>query len=134
MTADAVVVAARAGGRVELEFRPRLCAGCAGTCLWKRLESTRLEHVDASGSLAPGTAVSVSLPQRRVLAASALLHGLPLAAILAGAALGAALGQSDGATLIGALAGIAAAVAAARALRDRLERTTLERLVVTPKT
>lgn len=133
MTADAVVVAARASGRVDLEFRPRLCAGCAGTCLWKRLQSTRLEHVDTTGGLRPGTAVSVTLPERRVLAVSLLLHGMPLAAILAGAALGAALGGSDGATLIGALAGIALAIPISRALGQRVERATLERLVVTPK-
>jgi sigma-E factor negative regulatory protein RseC len=133
MTADAVVVAARAGGRVDLEFTPKLCAGCAGTCLWKRLQATRLERLSTVGEFAPGTEVSVTLPERRVLAASLLLHGLPLAAILVGAALGAAFGHSDAATLTGAVAGIAVAVAAAKPLGQRLERSTLARLVIAPK-
>lgn len=133
MIADAVVVAARAGGFVDLEFMPKLCAGCAGTCLWKRLQSTRLERLRTTGDFAPGTEVTVTLSERRVLAASLLLHGLPLAAILVGAAAGAALGRSDAATLAGAVAGIGIALALAKSLGRRLERATLARLVIAPR-
>jgi len=133
MTADAVVVAAHADGRVDLEFRPSgQCAACAGTCLWKRLGAARLELAAGRG-LAPGTEVVVGLPERRLLEASMLLHGMPLAAILAGAGLGAAATGSDTGTLIGALAGLALGIAGFRRLGRRLEKTTLAHLVVTPK-
>ena len=133
MTADAVVIAARADGHVDLEFRPRLCDGCAGACLWKRIQSTRLEQLKTSHALSPGTEVLVALPERRVVAASLLLHGVPLAALLLGALLGMAIGQSDAATLAGATGGLALAVAAAKPLGRRLERATLARLLITPK-
>jgi positive regulator of sigma E activity len=132
MTADAVVVAARGEGRVDLEFTPRLCAGCAGTCLWKRLRSTRIE-LSTGESLAPGSEVTVALPESRLLLASLLLHGMPLAAILTGAALGAASTGSDGGTFAGALAGIALAIAGFRRIGRWLERETLSRLMITPK-
>ena len=89
MTASAVVVAARSDGRVDLEFAPaRSCAGCAGTCLWKRLQNARIDRLPVAAALEPGTEVSVAIPARRLLVASALLYGLPLVAILAGAATG----------------------------------------------
>jgi positive regulator of sigma E activity len=133
MTADAVVVAARADGYVDLEFSPsRQCAACAGTCLWKRLQSARLERL-AVGNLVPGTEVTVALSERSVLRASILLHGLPLAAILIGAAAGAAASGSDFGTMIGAVCGLTIAIAGFKGLSRRLEQATLADLVVTPK-
>jgi hypothetical protein len=77
LTAEAVVVAARANGCIDLEFQPAAgCAGCAGTCLWKRLQSTRIERLHAPGVFRTGTRVSVSLPERRVLLASSGTTGL----------------------------------------------------------
>jgi positive regulator of sigma E activity len=76
--------------------------------------------------------VQVALPERRVLHVSLLLHGLPLAAILLGAATGAALVGSDTGTLAGALVGLVVAVAGFRPLAHRLERATLARLDITP--
>jgi len=134
MTADAVVVRARADGRVDLEFaNASQCAACAGTCLWKRLQSARLERLAAGSGLVPGTAVTVSLPERSLLRASILLHGVPLAAILLGAAAGAAATGSDAGTLIGALVGLIAAIAGFRGLSRRLEQATLSHLLITPK-
>jgi positive regulator of sigma E activity len=133
MTADAVVVAARADGLVDLEFRPKPCAGCAGTCLWRRLEATRIERLPGVGALAPGTAVTVALPESQVLVTSLLLHGVPLAAILLGAAAGAAATATDAGTLLGALAGWVLAAAACRPLGRRLERAALSQLTILPK-
>jgi positive regulator of sigma E activity len=133
MTADAVVVAARADGSLDLEFQVRACAACAGTCLWRRLKSTRIEGLRAEQKLAPGAAVTVLLPERRVLLASVLLHGVPLVAILVGAALGAALTASDGGTLLGAAIGLGVAIAAFGRLGRRLERATLARLKIVPR-
>lgn len=131
INADAVVVAARADGTVDLEFAPRAtCGACAGTCLWKRLASSRLEGLYASEGLVPGMAVSVSLPDRQLLAGALLTYGLPLAAILAGAAAGAAIGGSDLGTLAGALLALVLAIAGAGRLRRRLERSLLAGLIV----
>jgi positive regulator of sigma E activity len=133
MTADAVVVAARADGRIDLEFQAKPCSGCAGTCLWRRLQATRIELMRAGKALAPGTEVTVALPESRVLLASLLLHGMPLAAILAGAAAGAALTASDTGTLLGAVTGLAIAFLMFRRLGRRLERATLSQLQILPK-
>lgn len=134
MTADAVVVAARPDGVRDLEFQQRPCAACAGTCLWRRLRATRLERLPAIQQLSPGTAVTVALPERSVLIASILLHGLPLAAILLGAAAGAAATATDSGTLLGALAGLAGTLAVFKPLCRRLERYTLAQLAVVPRT
>jgi len=134
MTADAVVVAARADGTVDLEFAPlKACGACAGTCLWKRLAATRLEGLRGPAGLAPGAAVSVALPDRRLLAGAFLSYGLPLAAILLGAAAGAAVFGTDFGTLAGAGLALALAIVACRRLSRRFERALLGGLVVRPK-
>jgi positive regulator of sigma E activity len=131
LTAEAVVIAARANGRIDLEFVPAAgCAGCAGTCLWRRLQATRIEHLDAGGGFRPGARVSVALPERRVLLASLVVYGLPLIALLLGAAAGAAAFGTDLAVLAGAVAGVALALVASRPLGRRLERATLQRLEI----
>jgi len=135
LTAEAVVVAARDNGSVDLEFQPAAgCAGCAGTCLWRRLQATRLERLRAVGHFDLGERVIVSLPERRVLMASMIVFGLPLAALLLGGATGAAWSGTDFGTLAGALAGLGLAIAASRPLGRRLERATLTRLLISPKT
>jgi len=133
MTADAVVVAARPGGTVDLEFRPRACAACAGTCLWRRLSASRIERLQTGEAFEPGTEVTLELSERRVLLASMLLHGVPLVAILVGAAVGAAVTATDLGTLAGAAAGLALALAGGRRLGRRLEQSTLSRLRIVPK-
>lgn len=134
MTAQAVVVAARPDGCVDLEFEPpAACAGCAGTCLWKRIGTSRLEGMPVARRFESGAEVTVGLPPRRVLAISLLMHGVPLAALLAGAAAGAFVGQSDLATLAGALVALAVVAVGFGSLRRRLERATLAGLVVTPR-
>jgi positive regulator of sigma E activity len=131
MTADATVVAVRANGSVDLEFAPlRQCGACAGTCLWKRLSASRLEQLQTDSPLACGTRVEVSLPERRVAAVSLLVHGVPLAAILIGAAIGTAVWRSDVGTLVGALAAIAVAALGFARFRRRLERAVLSGLIV----
>lgn len=134
MTAAAVVVAARPDGRVDLEFAPaRSCSGCAGTCLWKRLQNARIDRLPVAAVLEPGAEVSVAIPARRLLVASMLLYGLPLAAILAGAVAGSAVAGTDAGTLIGALCGIAVVIAGFGLVRGRLERATLAGIEVVQK-
>ena len=134
LTADAVVLAARPDGCVDLEFAPSAaCSGCAGTCLWKRLQAARLENLRAPFALAPGTAVTVELPAERLLAASMLVHGVPLLAILVGAAAGSLIGGSDLGALGGALLALVVAIAGTKRLRNRFEAAAVAGLVVTPK-
>src|SRR5690606_29856239 len=87
----------------------------------------------SSVALEAGTPVRVTLPADRVMSGALLLHGLPLAALLAGGAGGAALTGSDAGTLLGALSGLAAAVLATGELRRRAEDSTLARALVEPR-
>lgn len=72
----------------------------------------------------------MTLPDRYVVAAAALVYGWPLAALLAGGATGAAVFGTDLAAAAGAVAAVLAALLAASPLRRRLERATLRRLAV----
>jgi positive regulator of sigma E activity len=134
LTADAVVVSTRPDGFVDLEFSSaRQCAACAGTCLWKRLQAARLNRLPVLHEFEPGTPVTVALSGRRVLFASILLHGLPLLAILAGAAIGAWSTGTDTGTLIGALLALGVVITGFGFWRRRIEQATFSSLVVTPK-
>jgi positive regulator of sigma E activity len=114
---------------VEITPPPR-CEGCAGACLWYRVSPREQLTLAASGTIPVGTTVAVTLPDRYVLAAAALVYGWPLGALLAGGAAAAALFGSDLAAAVGAAAGLVAALLAAWPLRRRLERATLRRLAV----
>jgi positive regulator of sigma E activity len=134
LTADAVVVAARPDGTVDLEFAPHKgCEGCRGTCLWKRLAAMRLDRLVVGGELAPGSQVSVAIPAETLLYGALATYGIPLVAILAGAAVGAALSGNDLGTLAGALLVLALVIAGFRLFRPRLERALLTNLRVQPR-
>jgi positive regulator of sigma E activity len=62
--------------------------------------------------------------------AAAVVYGLPLAAMLAGAALGFGIVGTDWCTAAGAAAGLAGAAALGQRLRRYCERVTLHSLVV----
>lgn len=72
--------------------------------------------------------MTLTLPDRLLLLGALLVYGVPLAALLAGAAAAAVLFQSDLAAAAGAGAGLIAALAATSFLRRRLERAMLRRL------
>lgn len=72
----------------------------------------------------------MTLPDRYVVAAAALVYGWPLAALLAGGAVGAAGFGTDFAAAAGAATAVLAALLMASPLRRRLERATLRRLAV----
>jgi positive regulator of sigma E activity len=134
LTADAVVVASRPDGTVDLEFAPhRGCQGCRGTCLWKRLAAMRLNRLSVDRPFAPGSAVSVTIPAEPVLFGALATYGIPLASILAGAAAGAALSGSDLGSLIGVVAALLLVIASFRLFRPRLERAVLASLRVLPR-
>jgi positive regulator of sigma E activity len=76
--------------------------------------------------------VDVTLPERYLLLGAALAYGLPLVALLAGAAIGAAWWRSDWGAAAGAALAVAAAALAATVLRRRLESAMLARLAIRP--
>ncbi len=77
-----------------------------------------------------GATVAVTLPDRYLLLGAALVYGVPLGALLAGAAATAAFFESDLAVAAGAVVTLFAGLAVASLLRRRLERATLRHLAV----
>jgi positive regulator of sigma E activity len=131
MTAAGVVTRVAADGSVEVELAaPAGCRGCEGVCMWRRLPSTQRAVFATPLRLAAGDLVVVALPERYVLLASLLVHGLPLAALLAGALAGFAATGADAGALVGGAAGIALGLLATPRLRRRLEGGTLRQLTV----
>lgn len=132
LTVDATVRAAGPDGfDVEADTSSR-CAGCAGTCLWSWRREAWAARVRSDLPLGVGDRVRVSLPADQLLASTLLLHGLPLAALLAGGTAGAIATQSDVGCLVGAVAAVAAVLCFAPRLRQRVERLTAERVIVEP--
>jgi positive regulator of sigma E activity len=133
MTADATVTRVSADGRVEVEFGPPpRCRGCEGACLWRRMPALQRLTFATPVTLSVGEPVVVAIPDRYLLLGAIVVHGLPLAAMLAGALVGVAIGGSDIGAAAGAVAGIAVALLAAPRLRTRLERDTLRRVELRP--
>ena len=84
----------------------------------------------ADSAIPVGSTVTVTLPDRYLLLGASLVYGVPLVALLAGAALGSVLLRSDiGAAATGTLA-LVGALLAAPALRRRLEEATVRGLAV----
>jgi positive regulator of sigma E activity len=118
---------------VTVEIQPPArCEHCSGACVWYRTPRAQQLMVPSSVTLPVGTAVAVTLPDRYVLAAAALVYGWPLGAVLVGGAVAAAIFRSDLAAAAGAAAALLAALLAASPLRRRVERATLRRLCVRP--
>jgi positive regulator of sigma E activity len=125
------VVRQSAADRVTVELEPPArCEGCSGACLWYRASPRGELTLAASGTIPVGTTVAVTLPDRYVVAAAALVYGWPLAALLAGGAAAAAAFGSDLAAAAGAGTAFVAALLAASPLRRRLERAALRHLAV----
>lgn len=128
---QATVVGADHAGLVEVEVgRPQGCKGCGGLCLWRRLPERGRERYRAECVFEAGETVSLRLPARSLLRGSLLLHGLPLAALLAGGAAGQWLLGSDAGCLLGALSGVALMLAAGPRLARRVERAALDAIRV----
>jgi positive regulator of sigma E activity len=79
-----------------------------------------------------GSAVDVTLPERYLLLGAALVYGLPLVALLAGAVVGAVWWRSDAGAAAGAVVAVAVAALAVSTLRRRLEGAVLARLTIRP--
>ena len=86
----------------------------------------------ARGTIPVGAVVAVTLPDRYLLVGAAVVYGLPLGALLAGATLAAVVFGSDLAGAAGAATGLLVSLPAAAPLRRRLERATLRHLAVRP--
>jgi positive regulator of sigma E activity len=121
--------------RLRLEFdSPELCAGCEGTCLWRRLRSERLGPIVVSRPMLPGQSVTVRVSAAWLSYAALVLYGVPLALILVGAGAGQVIIGADPGGVLGAVAGLLAYVFIARFMRRKLDAATLTYLVVEPRT
>lgn len=116
-------VVRREGETAWVDTRPQsACGGCAvqdgcGTGVWVRWFGARRGLLPAQDPLGtrPGDEVVIGVPEGTFLLGSLLLYLLPLAGLLAGAALAAAWwGGSDGPAVAGALAGLGAGLWGAR--------------------
>jgi positive regulator of sigma E activity len=134
MTAQGVVSGIHSDGSVDVEVTTGAarCAGCAGACLWRRLPATTRARLPARIALTVGMPVLVVLPQRYVLLSALLLHGLPWAAMLAGAAAGAFVTRTDLGCLLGAVLAGAFSIMMTPRLRRRLERAAMARFDLQP--
>ena len=115
---------------VEFAALPR-CKGCGGACLWYRVPPTEQLALAARTSIPVGATVAVTLPDRYLLLGAVLVYGVPLVALLAGAAVTAAVFESDLAAAAGAVLTLFAGLLVASSLRRRVERATLQHLDVT---
>ncbi|HZF30760.1 MAG TPA: SoxR reducing system RseC family protein [Gammaproteobacteria bacterium] len=129
LTAAGTVVRVAEHGRFEVELAaPPRCRACSGACAWRRPDAVHRGLFASPHRFAVGDAVVVRLPERYLLLGSLLLYGLPLTALICGAAAGAAVTGSDLGTALGAVAATAAAWVTTPRLRRRLEQRTLQRL------
>ena len=136
MRRECLSVAARvdvdSDGRAVLAADPAACARCTTCFSSGRTERLDLEGFPGLASLRPSMRVTLRLPADLAVGAALLLYGLPLAAILCGAALGAWAGHSDVTAVIGGGLGLGAAALATHRARDRIERAVRDRLGVDP--
>lgn len=103
--------------QVDLAILPGpRCSGCEGACLWGWSPPTSLRISDENCHR-PGDLVSVSLRTRQVLRAAMLVHGLPWAGLLAGAAVGVVMLGGDLGSLLGAAVGVGAGLLAGQRLQ-----------------
>jgi positive regulator of sigma E activity len=133
LTAAGTVVRVADHGRFEVELAaPLRCRACSGACAWRVSDAADRQIFASSHCFAVGDAIVVRLPERYLLLGSLLLYGMPLAALIFGAAAGAAVAGSDIGAALGAVATTAAAWLATPRLRRRLEELTLRRLELDP--
>lgn len=119
MTVQARVRRIHADRSVDLSILPPpRCSGCEGVCLWGWAPVASLRLQDA-GRHQPGDLVSVSLKSRLALHGALLVHGLPWAGLLVGAAVGVAGLGGDPGALVGALTGLGTGLLSGRSLQRR---------------
>jgi positive regulator of sigma E activity len=133
LTAAGTIVRIAERGHFEVELvPPPRCRACSGACAWRRRDAAQREVFATPHRFAVGDAVVVRLPDRYLLLGSLLLYGLPLVALLCGAAAGSAAIGSDLGAALGAVVAIAAVSLATPRLRRRLEEHTLQHLELAP--
>ena len=89
--------------------------GCGAGLISGRSGSRRIEANVAAGiEVAAGDTVTIDIPGKSLLAAAAIVYGLPLSGAAAGAAIAYLTGTGDAATALGSLAGMAAGFAVSR--------------------
>ena len=131
LTVEAEVAGIESDGHLQLQVSPgSMCAGCSGSCIWKRAERLRFYPTDGPSPIRKGSRVVVTLPARVILRGSLMLHGLPLGLILLGALAGTAVSATDMGAVIGTVLGLATSLSIVSNRRTVLERKTLSELSI----
>ena len=115
-----IVEKAAAGKARVLVARQEVCETCGihGTCSSGHQRSQALWALDPLG-VAPGDRVVVEASSEGLMAASAVLYGIPLAGLLAGAVIGQIVwGETQ--SFIGAGVGVVVAIPLVRILANRI--------------
>lgn len=92
--------------------------------MWRRPDSKARWRLEVDEPFEPGQVVVVSMPERALLLAGLVLHGLPWLGLVAGAVAGGALLGSDLGALAGAIAALVAVALMMPSLRRRVEAET----------
>ena len=134
MVAKGRVLGVHADGHVAVELTGQdACPGCRCGRLTLVPKQHRAElMLNTHTSVRVGEEVLVTMPASAVLRAALYLHGLPLAGLLAGAAVAAAAGCGDLGCLGGAVTGCAGALLLLRRSQRRRYREAAKGLQVAP--
>jgi positive regulator of sigma E activity len=117
-------------GHPMLAIEDRRCSGCVA-CFGGARRPQPLADLLETSQLPVGASLELRWPVGAVTLASVILYGLPLLAMLAGAALCAAVaGPGDVPAVVGALAGLALGGLATGAARRRMASVLGQRLEV----
>jgi len=120
------IVRSVSGDRAVVSAESPVCArcaagkGCGAGLVGATGKAREMTVIVADGvHIAPGDAVSLSLPHASLTRAACYAYGLPLAGLLSGSALAALAGGGEAGALVGGIAGLAAGAMAGRRLGSR---------------
>ena len=134
MVARGRVLAKHADGQMAVALTSQdACPGCrCGRLAFvpNRQQTTLVLDRQVSGPI--GAEILVTMPASAVLRAALCLHGLPLAGLLAGAALAAVTGFGDLGCLVGAVIGLSGSLLLLRRIQRRWYRNAAKGLRVEP--
>jgi len=136
MVARGRVLATRVDGQLAVELMGQdACPGCrcGRLALTPSRRPTELV-LDRQSSLRIGEEILLTMPASAVLRAALCLHGLPLAGLLAGAAVGFSAGFGDLGCLVGAVTGLSSTLLLLRRIQLRWYRKVAKGLRVASTT
>jgi positive regulator of sigma E activity len=125
-----IAYSARGRARLVVKRDSRACPSCAGACAWSRAEGSDETVLEIDSGLAPGSQVAVTMPGKSLLLCAGVVYGVPLLAMLAGAAAASEVFGTDAAAMIGTLVGSIVGYASSAGLGRRVQRAALAGLSI----